>query len=279
MSTSAVAGTVANAAAAIGLGISVDITTADLVTVALLVALEGLLSADNAMVLAVLVLGLPKAQQKKALQYGIIGAFAFRIIAILLASYLIQIRVVMLIGAAYLFYLPYSHFTGHGDAAERRAPKKALPWLGMSAFWATVVKVELTDIVFAIDSILVAVAMSNKTWVIITGGILGVIAMRLVIGQLLTLVNRYPPLVDGAFVIIAWVGIKLMMEYLHSAGYVHFEIPRWLSLGLIVVIFAISLIYARLQGPAEVDTLAENAEDLLAVEDKKIDAIDGDVTK
>ena len=149
----------------------------------------------------------------------------------------------------------------------------------MSAFWATVVKVELTDIVFAIDSILVAVAMSNKTWVIITGGILGVIAMRLVIGQLLTLVNRYPPLVDGAFVIIAWVGIKLMMEYLHSAGYVHFEIPRWLSLGLIVVIFAISLIYARLQGPAEVDTLAENAEDLLAVEDKKIDAIDGDVTK
>ena len=85
--------------------------------------------------------------------------------------------------------------------------------LGLSAFWATVVKVELTDIVFAIDSILVAVAMSNKTWVILTGGILGIIAMRLVIGKLLALIQRYPALVDGAFVIIAWVGIKLLLEY------------------------------------------------------------------
>ena len=71
-------------------------------------------------------------------------------------------------------------------------------------------KVELTDIVFAVDSILVAVAMSNKLWVIITGGVLGIIAMRLVIGQLLALVTRYPALVDGAFIIIAWVGIKLL---------------------------------------------------------------------
>ena len=77
-------------------------------------------------------------------------------------------------------------------------------------------KVELTDIVFAVDSILVAVAMSPKTWVIITGGILGIITMRLVIGQLLALVRRYPALVDGAFVIIAWVGLKLLIEYLHA---------------------------------------------------------------
>ena len=63
---------------------------------------------------------------------------------------------------------------------------------------------------FALDSILVAVAMSNKTWVIISGGVLGIIAMRLLIGQLLVVVQRYPAIVDGAFVIIAWVGIKLL---------------------------------------------------------------------
>ena len=63
----------------------------DLLTVALLVALEGLLSADNAMVLAVLVLGLPKHQQRRALRYGIVGAFAFRAIAMLLAVYLISL--------------------------------------------------------------------------------------------------------------------------------------------------------------------------------------------
>jgi predicted tellurium resistance membrane protein TerC len=76
-------------------------------------------------------------------------------------------------------------------------------------FWTTVIKVELTDIVFAVDSILVAVAMSPKLWVIITGGLLGIVAMRLVIGQLLVLVQRYPALVDGAFVIIGWVALKL----------------------------------------------------------------------
>ena len=65
--------------------------------------------------------------------------------------------------------------------------------------------------------------------------------MRLVIGRLLRIVERYPPLVDGAFIIIAWVGIKLLIEYLHSRHYIGFEIPKWLSLGLIVVIFGAAL--------------------------------------
>jgi YkoY family integral membrane protein len=247
----------------------VDLVASDFVTIALLVVLEALLSADNAMVLAVLVLGLPRSEQKKALRYGIVGAFAFRIIAIILAVELIQMRFVMLLGAAYLLWLPWNHFTGHEDTDARRRPKMAKPWLGLSAFWATVSRVELTDIVFAIDSILVAVAMSNKLWVIITGGVLGVIAMRLVIGQLLVLVNRYPPLVDGAFIIIAWVGVKLLLEYAHGAGHIGFAVPKWLSLGLIVVIFVVSLVWARLQGPGQADALAEEAEELLGTEDKK----------
>jgi YkoY family integral membrane protein len=220
---------------------------ADLVTVGILVALEGLLSADNAMVLAVLVLGLPKDQQRKALRYGIVGAFVFRTLATLLAVYLIGLGWVKLIGAAYLMYLTVHHFLQGGGAGERRTPPIAKPVMGLSAFWVTVVKVELTDIVFAVDSILVAVAMSNKLWVILTGGILGIVAMRLVIGQLLAMVQRYPPLVDGAFVIIGWVSIKLFIEYLHTAGYLAFEVPKWLSLGLIVVIFGIALLYARRQ--------------------------------
>jgi predicted tellurium resistance membrane protein TerC len=81
--------------------------------------------------------------------------------------------------------------------------------------------------------------------VILTGGILGIIAMRLVIGKLLALIQKYPALVDGAFVIIAWVGTKLLLEFAHQQGFVHFEIPKWLSLGLIVVIFGIAFWYAR----------------------------------
>jgi len=235
------------------------IQAADLLTIALLVALEGMLSADNAMVLAVLVLGLPKRDQRAALQYGILGAFAFRAIATLLAVYQIRLGWVKLFGAGYLLYLVYRHFGGGESAADRRKPRRAQPWLGLTAFWATVVKVELTDIVFAIDSILVAVAMSPKLWVILTGGILGILMMRLVIGQLLSLVERYPPLVDGAFVIIGWVGLKLVVEYLHTEDYVGFEIPKWLSLGLIVVIFAVSFVYARHQERRRVRTTTETA--------------------
>jgi YkoY family integral membrane protein len=225
------------------------ITPADFVTIALLVALEGLLSADNAMVLAVLVLGLPKEDQQKALRYGIIGAFVFRAIATLLAVYLISLGWVKLVGAGYLMYLTIQHFSRSGDGEQRRTPPKATAMFGLSAFWATVVKVELTDIVFAVDSILVAVAMSPKKWVILTGGLLGIIMMRAVIGKLLAVVQRYPPLVDGAFVIIGWVSIKLFVEYLHAGGHVDFEIPKWLSLGLIVVIFFAAFLYARWQNP------------------------------
>ena len=225
-----------------------DVQFSDFITIALLVVLEGLLSADNALVLAILVLGLPKHQQRQALRYGILGAFFFRIIAILAAVHLIQVGFVKLIGAGYLLYLTYSHFFGRAEGESRGTIKPATGMFGLSAFWATVLKVELTDIVFAVDSILVAVAMSPKTWVIITGGILGIVAMRLVIGQLLRIVRRYPALVDGAFIIIAWVAIKLLVEYLNSAGYVDFHISKWLSFWLIGLIFGISYLYARKQG-------------------------------
>ena len=218
----------------------------DVVTIALLVALEGLLSADNALVMAVMVLGLPKDRQQAALRYGLVGAFAFRVVATLLAVYLIRLGWVKLAGGLYLLYLTSAHFRS-GAAEDRRTPPKAKPWLGLNAFWATVVRVELVNLAFSIDSILVAVAVSPKLWVVLTGGILGIVAMRLVVGQLLALIERYPAIVDGAFVIIAWVGIKLILEYLYGAGYVHFEIPKWLSLGLIVVIFAVAFIYARRQ--------------------------------
>jgi YkoY family integral membrane protein len=233
--------------------VPLDVHLSDFVTIGLLVLLEGLLSADNALVLAILVLGLPREQQRKALRYGILGAFFFRIVAILFAAQMIEFAWVKLVGGGYLMWLSYAHFFRHEEGDERGAIKPAKAWLGLSVFWTTVIKVELTDIVFAVDSILVAVAMSPKLWVIITGGILGIVAMRLVIGQLLTLVQRYPALVDGAFVIIAWVATKLFLEYAHQMHWVGFTIPKSLSLGLIVVIFGISYAIARKQGPKAID--------------------------
>jgi YkoY family integral membrane protein len=240
----------------------------DIVTVGLLVALEAMLSADNALVMAVIVLGLPRHLQKKALRQGLVGAFVFRIIATLLAVSLIRLVWVKLLGGVYLLYLAYSHFRSHGDAGQRRAAQKATPMFGLSAYWATVVRVEAINLMFSIDSILVAVAVSRVPWVVVTGGILGLVAMRVIAAQLLKLVERYPPLVDGAFIIIAWVGAELAIEYLNAAGYIALEIPKAASLGLIVVIFIAAYFYARAKGPVErpLDPMEEQATDLLADE-------------
>jgi len=230
-----------------------SIEGADLITIGLLVLLEAALSADNALVLAVLVLPLPKRQQKKALQYGIVGAFTFRVLATLSAVHLIHLDWVKLIGGIYLLYLPFKHFMSkRGQPSGKKGiHPAATTFLGLTLFWSTVVRVETTDIVFAIDSILVAVGMSRKLWVILTGGLLGIIAMRVLIGQVLSLVRAYPAVVDGAYVIVAWVGVKLILEYLHSIDLIGFEIPRWIGIGIVLVLFVLSTIYAVMKGRSE----------------------------
>jgi YkoY family integral membrane protein len=232
-----------------------DLQVADFLTIGILVVLEGLLSADNALVMAIMVLGLPRADHQKALRYGLIGGFAFRILATLLAASLIRVAWIKLGGGLYLAYLTWSHFF-RGDGESRHEVPRATAAFGVSAFWATVIRVELVNLAFSIDSILVAVAMSPKIQVIIAGGLLGIVAMRLVAGQLIELIRRYPAIVDGAFLIIGWVAVKLVLEYLHDKHWIALVIPKWLSIGLIVVIFLISYVYARRQGAARPSSAA-----------------------
>ena len=238
-----------------------DVHATDFVTIGLLVLLEGLLSADNALVLAILVMGLPRSQQNRALRYGLVAAFAFRFLAVALATFLLRAAWIKLAGGGYLLYLAGVHFFGSSRNVSGRAVPEAKPAWGLSAFWATVVRVELINIAFSVDSILVAVAMSPKLWVVMTGGIVGIIAMRIVAGELIVLLRRYPAIVDGAFAIIAWVGFKLLVEYAHAMTWIAWEIPKALSLGLIAVIFLASYVLARRKGalPDEQSADEENA--------------------
>ena len=167
-------------------------------------ALEGLLSADNALVLAVLVRGLPKHQHRKALLYGIGGAFFFRFIAILMAASLIRYWYIQLAGAIYLGFLAVKHFVYHA-----RGPGKAKPQQG---FWHTVMVVELTDIAFAIDSILAAVALTRNIWLIYFGGIIGLIFMRYAASLIIGLLERFPLLEHSAYLVIGWIAVKLGLE-------------------------------------------------------------------
>lgn len=220
----------------------------DLLTVAILVALEGVLSGDNALILAVTVLPLPEDQQRKALRYGILGAFTLRAAITFLAVYLVRWNWISLLGGLYLLYLPYKHFTSRHIAAD---PDSDVPldvargFLGLSLFWSTVIKVELTDFVFAADSVLVAVAFTSKIWVIIVGGILGILMMRLLVLQVLALVKHYPKLIDGAYLVVLWVGIRLLWEFLHRNHWVSVAIPESVGIGGVILLLVGSFLYAR----------------------------------
>lgn len=227
-----------------------DIGISDLPTIGLLVVLEGLLSADNALVMAILVMGLPTEQQQRALRYGLVAAFALRVLCVILAAFLIQAAWVKLAGGGYLMYLAISHFRNPQEAEDGRPVAAAKPLWGLPPFWATIVRVELINVAFSVDSILVAVALSPKLSVVVTGGVLGIIAMRVVAGELIVLIRRYPAIVDGAFVIIGWVAFKLLLEYAHAMHWITWEIPRTTSLLVIGGIFLVSYIYARRKVPA-----------------------------
>ena len=229
-----------------------DLQTGDLLVIGALIVLEGLLSADNALVMAIMVLGLPRDQHQKALRYGLIGGFAFRILATLLATQLINVAWVKLVGGLYLWYLTYTHFR-HAEGGDRSEPPKAQPGFGLNAFWATVVRVEVINLAFSIDSILAAVALSPKTWVVVTGGILGIVAMRIAAGQLIAIIRKYPAIVDGAFIIIAYVGLKLVVEYAHQIHLIGWKINQTFSISLIAAIFLASYFYARSKGPRPID--------------------------
>ena len=200
----------------------------DLIAIGTLAILEGILSVDNSLVLAILVRTLPKEQQRKALTYGIAGAFLFRLIALIFAAYLIKFLIFKIIGGLYLVYLAMKHmFFFFQENAHQTRPKVA------KSFWGTVLVVELTDIAFSIDSITTAVAMSNKLLVVWLGGIMGIIFLRFAASIFIRLLEKLPRLEDLAYQLIFFIGTKLLLE-----GF-HIEITHetfWLMMGIIVVL-------------------------------------------
>jgi YkoY family integral membrane protein len=198
-----------------------------------LIVLEGLLSADNALVLAVLVKHLPKNRQKKALLYGIAGAFVFRFIMLVTARWFIHLWYLCAAGALYLAYISLKHFLHQASPAKRGKPKSG------PGFWRTVISVELTDVAFAVDSVVVAVALSRELWLIYTGGVLGIIAMRFAAGGFLTLLERYPGLEHMAYALVGWIAVKLgVQSYGMLVGDESIHLTQWVfwcGMGVIAI--------------------------------------------
>jgi YkoY family integral membrane protein len=250
----------------------------DLAVVALLVVLEGLLSIDNALVLGLLAKRLPKHEQSKALWYGLAGAFVFRFLAVLTASLLLQWTFAKFLGGAYLVYIAVRHLFfehreeeqekivldqhGHPVLVEERTGKplseageeleieervpvymtpETRKRLGLASFWPTVLVIELTDIAFAVDSILAAIAMVGspppgtppgathpKLWVVILGGLLGLMLMRVAARWFIILLERFPRFEVSAYLLVIIIGLKLLADWGFNSDW-SFDQPKWLA--------------------------------------------------
>lgn len=191
-------------------------------TLFILIGLEGILSADNALVIAVIAKHLPEDQKKRAINYGILGAFIFRFASIFLISFLANVWQVQAIGAAYLIYIGARHvykayFQSDKDK-DRKDKKKA-------GFWPTVLQIGIADIAFAIDSVLAAVALAialpetnlpqfggmdgGQFAVVVAGTVAGLILIKYAAGWFVKLLDQRPGLETVAFLIVMWVGVKL----------------------------------------------------------------------
>ncbi|GGI45589.1 putative membrane protein YkoY [Paenibacillus marchantiophytorum] len=192
----------------------------------ILIGLEGLLSADNALVLAVIAKHLPEEEKKKAINYGIIMAFVFRFAALFAISFIANVWQIQAIGAAYLLYLGLKHIIKARFFKENENIRSDIKKdSAAKSFWPTVGKIAIADLAFAIDSILAAVALAlglpdsplddfggmdgGKFLVVVLGGIAGLILIKFAATWFVKLLAERPALETTAYAIVAWVGVKL----------------------------------------------------------------------
>jgi YkoY family integral membrane protein len=151
---------------------------------------------------------LPKSEQKKALTWGILGAYLFRGVALLFATFLIKLVWLKVVGGLYLIYLGIKSLSHQSDTKEKHPVK--LPFLNV--FWSTVVMVEFMDIIFSIDNIFSAVAFTDNFWIICFGVFIGILAIRFATTKMIDLVKEIPVIEKIAFIVIGVLGIKLVLS-------------------------------------------------------------------
>jgi YkoY family integral membrane protein len=183
-----------------------------------LILIESLLSVDNAAVLATMVMDLPPHQRKKALKYGIIGAYVFRGICLVLAAWLVTIWWLKPLGGFYLLYLAIDFFLEKrkkNKVMDHEVIDKKKSWFYRSTvglignFWATVALVEIMDLAFSIDNVFAAVAFTDNIYLIYIGVFIGILAMRFVAQGFVKLMEKFTFLETIAYIVIAVLGLKL----------------------------------------------------------------------
>jgi len=248
----------------------------------LLVALECVLSADNAIALAAIARQLhDPARQRQALNFGLLFALVLRLALIVAARWVLAFWPLQLLAALYLLWLAgrqllpslkaalgfqataeIAETAGAGSPGANLDPKlapraspspgakspgaesglaatagSALPAKAGAAgasLVAVVATLAFTDLAFSLDSVAAAVAVTDRLPLVIAGGVIGVIALRLTAELFIRWLDVYRHLENAGYLAVALVGLRLLLRLV----YPDVELPEWSLLAAVGALFA-----------------------------------------
>ncbi|MBL9180066.1 MAG: hypothetical protein JNM65_18535 [Verrucomicrobiaceae bacterium] len=204
-----------------------------------LILIEGLLSVDNALAIAAMASHLDEKRRSTAMNIGYIGAYGFRVVALLFASWIIDNHWVMLAGALYLVWLMCAHFAGQKEVSEGEGEAVNVHH---RTFAGTISMIALMDLSLSVDNVVAAIALSPKDlWPVYVGVTIGIISLRLVAGVAIKMIARYPVLEHTAFILIGYVGLLLLSElhfhdFFEALGPLKVKILKFAGIILITVL-------------------------------------------
>ncbi|MBD7956855.1 TerC family protein [Microbacterium sp. Sa4CUA7] len=243
--------------------------------------IEKSLAVDNVFVWAIIfaAFAVPRQYQHRVLFLGVVGALIFRGIFIAAGAALIaNFSWVLYLFAAFLIYTGWRMFRSRNDHVHPEKSKvlklfrRFVPMTDAyhgqrflirragivvaTPLLAVLVLVELTDIVFAVDSIPAIFAVTSEPFLVFTANAFAILGLRAMYFLLADLIHRFVYLKVGLAFVLIWVGIKMMLLDV-------FYIPTTVSLAVVATIITVSIVWSlratRGQGRREVVTEAAGA--------------------
>jgi len=222
--------------------------------------LEKSLAVDNLFVFVMLFayFKVPDIYQKRVLVYGIFGALILRSIMIVVGATLVsEFQWILYIFGAFLLFSGIKMFKASEDSGDiennfiikflRKNFKITDNYHGEKFFvkidgktWITplfvvLIFIEVTDLIFAVDSIPAIFAVTTDPFIVYTSNIFAILGLRALYFILADMADRFELLKYGLAVILMFIGVKLLiMEF--------YKIPILLSLGFVIGVLVISII-------------------------------------
>lgn len=226
--------------------------------------IEELLSVDNmfAFLLIFNYFSVPLSLQRRVLLFGVIGAVVMRLAMILLGAWLIaRLHWILYVFGLFLFVTGIKMLFASKEG-NRLQDNVVLNWIKnhirltpdfhdehffikrnklwyATPLFLTLIMIELSDLVFALDSIPAIFAVTNDPFIVFTSNIFAILGLRVLYFVLRDAVDRFYLLNYGVALVLAFIGAKMLMEP-------WWNIPILLALGVVMTVLFITIVFSLL---------------------------------